>query len=475
MHADDADATPGTPPASNAMPWLQLAAGILAMVAVANFQYAWTLFVDPLKRHGWSRVEILDALTLYFTLAQTWLVPAEGYLAERFGPRRLLVVGGIVAGLAWVINSRTESLLVLYAAQIVAGCGSGIVYGISMGNALKWFPHRRGLAAGLTAAAFGAGSAATVLPIRWTIADAGYEAAFLWFGLGQGLIVVLAGLVTRFPRPGEAPAPVQPRVLQSRRDYSPSEMLKSPAFWLLYLMMTMGAIPGLLMLGQIAPMAADFGFVQKVFEGGVEKTVEVEATIFGVTLGVLSFALMIDRIMGGLTRPVFGYVSDHIGREAGIFLAFALEGAALLVLILHADNPIMFVLMSGLAFFGWGAVFSLFPAVSGDMFGRKYAATNYGLLYTAKGAATVLISLCNRLQAATGSWELVFGIMIAADWLAALLALAVLRPLRLRQHAALALEGNKELAGEYLASGSQTELAPSEAIQQSSPIRPPSS
>src|SRR5262249_21816335 len=215
---------------------------------------------------------------------------------------------------------------------------------------------------------------------------------------------------------------------------------KSPGFWLLYVMMTMGAIPGLLMLGQIAPMAADFGFVQKTLVGGVEKTVEVEATLFGVTLGVLSFALMIDRIMGGLTRPVFGYVSDHIGREAAIFLAFALEGAALLVLIRNADSPVMFVLMSGLAFFGWGAVFSLFPAASGDMFGRKYATTNYGLLYTAKGAATVLISLCNRLQAATGSWELVFGIMIAADWLAAVLALAVLLPIRLNKHDRVGVE-----------------------------------
>jgi OFA family oxalate/formate antiporter-like MFS transporter len=452
-------------------PWLQLAAGILAMVAVANFQYAWTLFVDPLKRHGWTRVEILDALTIYFTLAQTWLVPAEGYLAERFGPRRLLIAGGIMAALAWVINARTESLVVLYAAQIVAGCGSGIVYGISMGNALKWFPHCRGLAAGLTAAAFGAGSAATVLPIRWTIAHAGYETAFLWFGLGQGAVVVLAGLVTRFPRPGEAPAPEQPRLLQCRRDYSPSETLRNPAFWLVYFMMTIGAVPGLLMLGQIAPMAADFGFVQKVFEGGVEKTVETEATIFGITLGVLSFALMIDRIMGGLTRPVFGLVSDYIGREAAIFLAFALEGAALFVLIRNADSPILFVLMSGLAFFGWGAIFSLFPAVSGDMFGRKYATTNYGLLYTAKGAATILISFCNRLQAATGSWELVFGIMIAADWLAAVLALAVLRPIRLRQHAAAVQEDRKELAAECLAGGSDT--AASEAIQQSSPIQPP--
>jgi OFA family oxalate/formate antiporter-like MFS transporter len=435
--------------------WLQLAAGIVGMIAVANFQYSWTLFVIPLKAQGWSRVEILEALSL-FILAQTWLVPIEGYLAERFGPRKLLITGGMLAALGWVVNSRTDSLVVLYAAQIVAGCGSGIVYGISMGSALKWFPDRRGLAAGLTAAAFGAGSAATILPIMWTIEHAGYQSAFLWFGLGQGLVVVLAGLFVRYPRDAEVPAPRQPRVLQSQRDYTPRETLRSPAFWLLYIMMTMAAIPGLLMLGQLAPMARDFGFVWTVIENGVEKTEELPITLLGITMGALSFALILDRVMGGLTRPIFGWVSDQIGRELAIFLAFGLEGAALLLLIQNAHNPVMFVLMSGLAFFGWGAVFSLFPAVCGDMFGRRYATTNYGLLYTAKGAATIAISLCNRLQAATGSWELVFAITIVADWLAALLALAVLRPLRLKQHAAthespplampptdLALEANK--------------------------------
>jgi OFA family oxalate/formate antiporter-like MFS transporter len=401
--------------------WVQLSAGILGMVAVANFQYGWTLFVRKIHdRHGWALVDIQDALYVYFVLAQTWLVPLEGYLAERFGPRRLLVLGGGLAALAWVLNANASSLAVLYAAQVLSGCGSGIVYSLSMGNALKWFPDRRGLAAGLTAAAFGAGSAATVLPIRWTIQEAGYEAAFLWFGLGQGLVVMLAGLLMRFPRAHEVPAPVRPRVRQSVRDATPRQMLKEPAFWLLYGIMTMGAIPGLLMLGQIEPMAAeDF------------QVAEAEVWLLGIGLGAaLPAALMLDRLSGGLTRPVFGWLSDHIGRERAIFLAFGLEGMALLVLILCKSNPLVFVLMSGLAFFGWGAVFSLFPAVTGDMFGRKFATTNYGLLYTAKGAASLLVTLCNRLHAASGKWEPVFALMIAADWTAALLALFVLPRLR---------------------------------------------
>jgi OFA family oxalate/formate antiporter-like MFS transporter len=394
------------------------------MIAVANFQYAWTLFVDPLQeRHGWSRGQVQDALFIYFVLAQTWLVPVEGYLADRFGPRKLVFLGGILSALAWVAIARTDSLVVLYAAQVVCGCGSGIVYGVSVGNALKWFPDRRGLAAGLTAAAFGAGSAATVRPIIWTIESAGYAQAFLWFGLGQGLVIVLAALVMRFPRPAEVPAPTQPKVLQSRRDYAPREMIKLPAFWLVYAMMTVGAVPGLLMLGQIKQIAGDF------------RIDKMTVTLLWFTSAALPLAMELDRIMGGLTRPVFGWISDHIGREMAIFLAFALEGTALWLLIQNTHDPLMFVLTSGLAFFGWGAIFSLFPAVSGDMFGRAYATTNYGLLYTAKGAAAILVALCNRLQAQTGSWPLIFGLMIAFDFVAALLALFVLRPLRARQQA----------------------------------------
>jgi OFA family oxalate/formate antiporter-like MFS transporter len=402
--------------------WVQLSAGIVGMIAVANFQYGWTLFVRPLhQRHGWSEVAIQDALYLFFVTAQTWLVPLEGYLAERFGPRKLLFVGGTVAALGWVVNAYTSSLTLLYFAQVLSGCGSGIVYSISMGNALKWFPDRRGLAAGLTAAAFGAGSAATVRPIRWTIANAGFEAAFFWFGIGQGLVILLAALAMRFPRAREVPASFQSKHLQTGRDFTPSEMLRSPVFWLVYFMMMMGAIPGLLMLGQIAPMAADFGVA------------ELSVTLLGTTSAALPLAIELDRIMGGLTRPVFGWLSDYIGREVAIFFAFALEGVSLALLLQYANDPLMFVLMSGLAFFGWGAVFSLFPAVSGDMFGRKFATTNYAWLYTAKGAAALLVALCNRLQAETGDWTPVFILMIAADWLAALLALCVLRPLRRRE------------------------------------------
>jgi OFA family oxalate/formate antiporter-like MFS transporter len=324
---------------------------------------------------------------------------------------------------------------VLYAAQLLSGCGSGIVYSISVGSALKWFPDRRGLAAGVTAAAFGAGSAATVEPIRHVIRTSGYEAAFLWFGLAQGLLIVVAGAIMRFPRPGEVP-PAPPTLIESTRDFRPSETLRTPVFWLLYVMMTVGAIPGLLMVGQLAPMARNFGVA------------EVPVTLLGVTLAALPFALILDRMTGGLTRPAFGWVSDRIGREQAIFFAFVLEGTSLFVLIRTAGDPVHFVLMSGLAFFGWGAIFSLFPAVSCDTFGRKFATTNYAWLYTAKGASSLVVALLGRLQAEAG-WGSVFACMIAFDWAAALLALFVLRPMRQRALRAetSALEAVEEKVG----------------------------
>jgi OFA family oxalate/formate antiporter-like MFS transporter len=400
--------------------WLQLGAGVVAMVAVANFQYGWTLFVEPIHRaNDWDKAAIQVALTL-FILAETWLVPLEGYLADRFGPRRLIVAGGLLGGLSWVLNSGCRSLPLLYTAQIIGGAGAGMVYGTSIGCALKWFPDRRGLAAGLMAAAFGTGSALTVVPIQRTIEAVGYRPAFLWFGLGQGLIVLLAAPLLRFPRPGEAPAPAHPKVAQSARDSSPLETVRAPIFWVLYVMMTLASTGGVMVLAQIDPMARDLGIA------------DVPVSLVGITLAALPFAMMLDRITGGVTRPIFGWVSDHVGREPTMFLAFLLEGLALLLLGTMGHDPVWFVILSGVAFFGWGAVFSLFPAITGDLFGRQYATTNYSLLYTAKGAAALLVPLGSLLFAWTGTWKPVFLALVAFDWVSAFLALFVLRRMRER-------------------------------------------
>src|SRR5712691_9995027 len=400
--------------------WVQLVLGIVGMVAIANLQYGWTLFVNPIdSEFHWGKAAIQVAFTL-FVLAETWLVPFEGYLVDRFGPRLLVAVGGLLVGAAWWINAGASSLFMLYTGGVVGGVGAGIVYGTSVGNALKWFPDHRGLAAGLTAAAFGAGSALTIVPIASMISNRGYEAAFLSFGIGQGLVVILCALFLRAPRKGELPEFVKPKVQQSTRDFTPVEMLKTPAFWLLYVMMTMLAMGGLMATAQLGPIAVDF------------KVAKVPVSLLGLTMAALPFALSLDRILNGLTRPFFGWVSDHIGRENTMFIAFGLEGLGILLLISFAHVPVLFVVFSGLVFFAWGEIYSLFPATCGDLFGRRFATTNYGLLYTAKGTASLLVPLGNVLKAVTGSWMPIFIVAIAFDWIGALLALFLLKQLRIR-------------------------------------------
>ena len=403
---------PGSSPVRNR--WVQLVVGIIGMVMIANLQYGWTLFVQPIDdKFHFGRAAIQVAFTT-FVLFETWLVPFEAYLVDRFGPQRLVAAGGFLVAVAWAMNSVADSLPVLYVAAAIGGLGAGIVYGTAVGAALKWFPDHRGLAAGLTAAGFGAGSALTVIPISNMIAGSGYESAFLYFGLGQGIIVILAALLMRVPRPDEV-AQIPAHLEQSRRDYHPLEILRTPVFWLMYAMMTMVATGGLMATAQLAPIAKDFG---------VDTT---PVTIGWITLAALPFALSLDRIVNGVTRPFWGWVSDHIGREPTMGLAFTLEALAIIVLISTAGNPLLFVIFSGLTYFGWGEIYSLFPATAGDLFGRQFATTNYGLLYTAKGAAALLVPFGNVLQESTGSWIPIFGLSVVFDLIAALLAITLLR------------------------------------------------
>ena len=291
--------------------WLQLVAGIICMVMIANLQYGWTLFVSPIdEKYHWGRAAIQVAFTI-FVLTETWLVPVEGWLVDRFGPKIVVFVGGVLVAIAWMMNSAADTLTTLYIAAALGGIGAGGVYGTCIGNALKWFPDRRGLAAGLTAAGFGAGSALTIIPIQGMIQASGYEATFLWFGIGQGLVVVALSLTLRPPRVGEAPPST--RLKQSARDYTPLEVLASPIFWIMYAMFVLVGAGGLMATAQLAPIAYDF------------QIAKVPVSLLGLTLPALTFALSIDRVLNGLTRPFFGWVSDRIGRENTMFIAFGLE------------------------------------------------------------------------------------------------------------------------------------------------------
>ena len=398
--------------------WIQLVLGIVAMAMIANLQYGWTLFVDPIaEKHGWSRAAIQVAFTI-FVLTETWLVPIEGWFVDKFGPRPVVLVGGILCGLGWFINSFADSLAVLYISAVISGIGAGAVYGTCVGNALKWFPDRRGLAAGLTAAGFGAGSAATIIPISTMIASQGYEAAFLYFGIGQGLIVVLISLfLTRAPehKKGEG---ATAKVQQSNKEVSPAGVLREPVFWVMYVMFVLVAAGGLMATAQLGSIAHDF----HVFE--------VNFNVMGMVLPALTFALAIDRVLNGLTRPFFGWISDHIGREPTMFIAFAIEAVGILALYHFGRDPIAFVILTGIVFFAWGEIYSLFPSTCADTFGAKFATANSGLLYTAKGTASLLVPISAVLASATGGWYAVFVAASVLNAVAAIMAWFVLKPMR---------------------------------------------
>jgi len=450
-----------------ANPWIQLIIGVTCMVMIANLQYGWTFFVpDIQKKFGWDRALIQVAFTL-FVLFETWLVPIEGWFVDKFGPRIVVFIGGVLCGIGWIMNSKAGSLQMYYAAQIIAGIGAGGVYGTCIGNALKWFPDRRGLAAGITAAGFGAGSALTVIPIQNMIKDSGFQATFFNFGLGQGIIVCILAFIMFAPLAGQVPVVVnKDAVQQSRRQFAPSEIIGpnswwiigaivalvvglglwaigqtfyiplalailifgyggyvvwtkgQPVFTLMYLMFVLVGAGGLIVTANLAPIAGDL------------KVAKVNVTLFGLTMAALTFAATLDRILNGLTRPFFGWVSDQIGRENTMFIAFFLEGCGIFALYVLGSDPVWFVILSGLVFFAWGEIYSLFPSTCTDTFGTRFATTNAGLLYTAKGTAALLVPYASSIHKATGSWDSVFVIAAILNIAAALLAVGVLKPWR---------------------------------------------
>jgi OFA family oxalate/formate antiporter-like MFS transporter len=412
-------AVPGTA-ASSATRWSQLIFCILCMVLIANLQYGWTFFVNPINQahHDWSLASIQFAFSIFIAL-ETWLTPIEGWIVDTLGPRigaKLVVgVGGILVALGWIINSRANSLEMLYLGAVVGGAGGGAVYATCVGQAVKWFPDRRGLAVGLTAAGYGAGTALTVIPITQVIASSGYQAAFFWFGLIQGGLVFLLAWLLRAPDPGEIVGVGAPKVAQTSRSYTPIQVLSTPVFWLLYIMFVMVSASGLMATAQLAPIAKDFNVANVVL-------------MFG--LATLPFAGIVDNLCNGGARPLFGWISDNIGREYTMAIAFGLGGVSYWLLGSFGHAPWAFVIFAGLIFLTWGEIFSLFPSTCTDTFGTKFATVNLSLLYTAKGASAFLVPLANVIKDWAGGWHMVFVATAIMNFVVVALALCVLKPLR---------------------------------------------
>ena len=393
---------------------IQLLLGLIAMMSISSPQYVWTLFTKPLQEALGAQLSAIQVTFTIVIVLQTFFSPVQGYLVDRFGPRLLIACGCLLSGLGWILAAYATSLVSLYLTYgLFCGIGTGIVYVGIVGLMVRWFPDRRGLATGVVAAGYGFGAILTTFPIDTMMRESGYQHTLVVFGVILGLVGAAAALALRLPTTDDKlpPSPA----LASTVGTPPGEMLRSKVFWLMFVMMTMMSTGGLMIISQFAAFSRDFGVAN--------------ITVFG--LAALPLALTVDRLTNGLTRPFFGWVSDRIGRENTMGLAFLLEAASVTLMVMFRDNALVFVILSGVVFFGWGEIFSLFPSTLTDTFGTKHATTNYGWLYIAQGIGSILGGpLAALLREQTGSWLPVFAIIIALDALTGILALAVLKPMR---------------------------------------------
>jgi oxalate/formate antiporter len=388
------------------------------MVVISSPQYVWTLFTQPLMGSLHASLAQIQITFSLLIVVQTFLSPCQGFLVDKFGPKALLSAGGALTGLSWILAARASSLTGLYLTYgLLCGIGTGIVYVGVIGHMVQWFPDRRGFATGIVAAGYGMGAILTTFPISATLKDAGYGQALARYGLLFMVAGVIAAQGLRTPVAKIDSATHKESAGQSNASYKPLEMLQTPIFWLMFLMMTMMSTAGLMVTSQIAAFTRDFGMSN--------------ALVFGLPL--LPLALSIDRITNGLTRPFFGWLSDQIGRENTMVIAFTLEGTAMTAWLFTRSNPAVFVVMSGVVLFGWGEIFSLFPSTLTDTYGTRHATTNYGFLYMAQGVGSVLGGpVAALVHDAFASWMPVFGIIIAMNFATALLAAFALKPMRRR-------------------------------------------
>ena len=409
---------PGISPEVNKTRWKMLILGVVCMVMIANLQYGWTLFVMPLhKLHGWATADIQFSFALFIAL-ETWVTPLDGWIADslgpKWGPRVVMGAGGLMVAGGWGLNSIATTLPMLYAGGALTGFGAGAVYATAVGNATKWFADRRGLATGLTAAGFGAGAALTVIPIKMVLASSGVSSAFLVFGLIQGGVILIASQFIRAPFPGEAPLPNKSKAhQQSGRSHTTGEMLRTPVFWVLYVLFLLMAAGGLMASANMAAIAKSYGVADVVI-------------LFGA--GALYIGLIFANIMNGVARPLFGAIGDKIGHTNTMALSFGLGAIAYFMMLTIGTSPWGFVLSIGLIFVCWGQIFSLFPAFCTELFGPKYATTNLSTLYTSKGAAGFLVPVASYIVAQTHTWSNVLLLTAGINVVAVILVMLVLKP-----------------------------------------------
>ena len=371
--------------------WVRLSAAVVAMMMIANLQYAWTLFVDPivtthlqLFHERWKLSDVQWGFTLFIAF-ETWVMPFSGWLIDWLGPRLFLSFAGLLCGVGWAGIGQSNTLTSIYALYSLAGFGAALVYCGCTGIGLKWFPDKRGLAAGLIAAGFGSGAALFVSPIAHIIHARDYRAAFLYTGIVQGLVIILAAQFLGNPPKVQQAATPRVKVRTHGHDFNSLEMLRTPHFYMMFAMALMMGIGGLMATAQVGPMS---------------KTLKYSAAI-------LTLSLTINPLTNGGGRLFWGWVSDLVGREHTMVVAFFLQALILLsVVTIGKTSPALFIVTIALVFFTWGEVYSLFPSACADFFGARNASSNYSFLYSAKGVASILGGgLAAKLFEKTGSWD----------------------------------------------------------------------
>ena len=383
--------------------WFQLVASLIAMIMIANLQYSWTLFVKPLQADtGWALSDIQFAFTL-FILCQTWVQPLDGWLIDRLGPRGFITVAGLLCGLGWAGMGYATSLPMLYVLYCLAGTGAAFVYSGAIGSALKWFKEKRGLASGIMAAGFGGGTALFIPFIQSMLRDSGYQQTFLVTGLFQGAVIAVVAQFLRHPTAAPmAPGAQASKAAVEKKHYTTFEVLRTPQFYVMYIAFVLMATGGLLVTANAGPVAESWGFVS-----------------------VLTLAATLSPLANGAARVFWGWASDRLGRENTMIFTFVLQALCLLsVVTLGQYSGTWFTISLVAVYFTWGQIYSLFPSMSGDYFGTKFATSNYAVLYTAKGVASIIGSwgLGALLYERTGSWATGFYISAAMALVAAVLA-----------------------------------------------------
>ena len=391
--------------------WSRLIASTIAMMMIANLQYAWALFVKPIMgATGWKLSEVQVGFTL-FILFETWMMPASGWFMDRFGPRLFMSISAVLCGIGWAGLGYAKTLTELYLLYSLAGFGAAMVYCGATTVGLKWFPDKLGLTAGIIAAGFGSGAALFVPIMAYIIRVQNYRAAFLYTGIAQGIVIFCVAQILINPVPNDpeiaGKKPQSRFKLRSHAEqFTSLEMLQTPQFYVLYAMMLMMGIGGLMATAQLSSVADSLGIGKAAF----------------------TLALTINPLANGSGRIFWGWVSDQVGRERTMIVAFLLQAAAL-VSVLHwgRNSPLGFVVLMATVIFTWGEIYSIFPAASADLFGGRNASSNYSLLYSSKGVSAIMAGwLAARIFEKSGSWTVVFYGSAALAFLAAIMAFGLI-------------------------------------------------